>query len=73
MSYDIFLSSLWAILFKKSREPDENGDGKADGLEFKLEMPLLGSEKVVGAKLLLFFDYTLHVSTLYSGHSSLRL
>ncbi|XP_022342597.2 transmembrane protein 231-like isoform X2 [Crassostrea virginica] len=44
----------------QSREPDENGDGKADGLEFKLEMPLLDSEKVIGVKVLLFFDYTLH-------------
>lgn len=47
----------------QSREPDENGDGKADGLEFKLEMPFVDSEKVVGVKLLLFFEYTLHVST----------
>ena len=46
----------------QSREEDWNRDGKADGLDFRLEMPLQDSQKVTGVKLLLFFDYKLYVS-----------
>ena len=46
----------------QSREEDWNRDGKADGLDFRLEMPLQDSQKVTGVKLLLFFDYQLYVS-----------
>ncbi|KAJ8303244.1 hypothetical protein KUTeg_019640, partial [Tegillarca granosa] len=43
----------------QSREEDNDRDGKADGLIFKLEMPLQDTENVLGVKLFLFFDYRL--------------
>lgn len=63
----------------QSREEDWNRDGKADGLDFRLEMPLQDSQKVTGVKLLLFFDYKLYrYSTLtmegmaYINHDSAK-
>ncbi|VDI50122.1 transmembrane protein 231-like isoform X1 [Mytilus galloprovincialis] len=43
----------------QSREEDWNRDGKADGLDLHLEMPLQDPEKVTGVKLILIFQYKL--------------
>lgn len=44
----------------ESRERDWNRDGKYDGLEFKLEMPLKPHETVCGISIFMFFDVKLH-------------
>lgn len=50
-------------IYFQSREEDWNRDGKADGLDLHLEMPLQDMEKVTGVKLILIFQYKLFVSS----------
>lgn len=52
-----------------SREVDTNYDGKFDYLDFKLEMPLLDTERVLGAKVLLLFDYVLQTHSYFQMES----
>ncbi|KAL5021529.1 hypothetical protein ScPMuIL_000684 [Solemya velum] len=44
----------------KSRDEDRNGDGYPDSLLLDIEVPVRDTEKIMGVKLLLFFEYRLY-------------
>ncbi|XP_022098058.1 transmembrane protein 231-like isoform X1 [Acanthaster planci] len=44
----------------KTREEDNNRDGKYDMLHFSVSVPVLATESVFGVKLILLFDYRLY-------------
>lgn len=48
----------------QSRDEDRNGDGYPDSLLLDIEVPVKDTEKIMGVKLLLFFEYRLYVSFL---------
>ncbi|GFO05915.1 transmembrane protein 231 [Plakobranchus ocellatus] len=57
--YNNLLQSRLRIPIVKAREEDPNRDGKYDKLNLDIEVPMLATDRVVGAKLLLFFYYRL--------------
>lgn len=48
------------LFFKQHREEDYNQDGKYDGLLMNIKIPLK-KEEIMSVKMLLMFDYKLHV------------
>jgi len=59
-NFNAFLGERLRTVNIKSREVDENRDGRNDFLEFTMETPLLQNEDIKSVKLFLFFDYQLH-------------
>jgi hypothetical protein len=59
------VSVLTFFLCVKSRETDNNLDGRADELSLKAEVPMNPTENVVSVQLVLFFYYKLLVDWMY--------
>ncbi|XP_077982675.1 transmembrane protein 231-like [Glandiceps talaboti] len=59
-NYNMLKQEKLRVPIVKSREKDENRDGKADKLEIAIETPMLDSEDVYSVHLLLIFEYKLH-------------
>ncbi|XP_012946498.1 transmembrane protein 231 [Aplysia californica] len=57
--YNQLIQSQLRIPVTKVREEDVNGDGIFDRLNLDIQVPMTGADRVVGAKLLLFFYYKL--------------
>eukprot|EP00095_Tigriopus_kingsejongensis_P000574 maker-scaffold372_size192401-snap-gene-0.39 protein:Tk00574 transcript:maker-scaffold372_size192401-snap-gene-0.39-mRNA-1 annotation:"upf0513 transmembrane protein" len=59
-NYNQMINSHLRVPTIRSSEPDDNGDGKLDALDLRIEIPLGPEEQVLGATLFLIFDAKLH-------------
>ncbi|CAG2181578.1 unnamed protein product, partial [Oppiella nova] len=55
-----FPSDQLSLPYITNREIDTNSDGKYDELNIDLKAPIRANDEVIGAQLILFFEYKLH-------------
>eukprot|EP00057_Strongylocentrotus_purpuratus_P013253 XP_011667727.1 PREDICTED: transmembrane protein 231 [Strongylocentrotus purpuratus] len=60
LNFNLLEQANLRIPLIKSREEDSNRDGKNDKFLFSIEVPVLDTEKVLGAQVIFIFDYRLY-------------